>query len=465
MAVAKVRKNMVIGYSTGTFDLPHTQHFAVLKMMQQRCDYLIIGLSADDLCRKQKRNPIMSYEQRKAILEHCRYVDAVVHHTGDTKQVAWEKLKFDILFIGEDYFGKAEYAGFQASHPHVEVVYFPRSCYVNTSDFVGGLERRIIDDIQMLALGISGPVLQYRSKDTQVIIKPVAVGSTEYRDATHTGNAYQLPFPLPRNWRKQGDPMRHINIAGVNAVREIKIHEILKREWNPVYKTHQAFLFGREQKAEPVRADWTHITLERGRPQAVYWLFQHYSGIPLSQWIREEELKSDFVPRLKRICAQVWLYIKCMISQGIIHGDVHTDNLCVDTQEKVSVIDFGWCLHYSFHMEPDEKDYYERCLDNLFDWTHFCDAMEWAYSERSWWINHLGEFPDWLKELAKATKKAKIPETTKKGYEMPEIGYERPEIGYERPEIGYEKPEDPTIESTGSPDREPSLEPPRLSEE
>jgi glycerol-3-phosphate cytidylyltransferase-like family protein len=92
------------------------------------CDVLVVGLTTDELAVQQKRKTMLSWPDRKAVLESLWMVDAVVAHDGDSKDTAWEKLNFDVLFIGDDYFGTAEYKSFD----RVPIIYLPRTPYVSS---------------------------------------------------------------------------------------------------------------------------------------------------------------------------------------------------------------------------------------------------------------------------------------------------------------------------------------------
>lgn len=94
----------IIGYTTGVFDMFHIGHLNILKKAKEHCDYLIVGVSTDELCESYKhKKPIVPYEERKAIVESIRYVDQVVPQIDREKYKAWEKIGFDIMFVGDDW--------------------------------------------------------------------------------------------------------------------------------------------------------------------------------------------------------------------------------------------------------------------------------------------------------------------------------------------------------------------------
>ena len=101
-------KKYKIGYTTGVFDLFHIGHLNVLKNAKELCDYLIVGVSTDEVVESYKhKKPIIPYEERKAIVEAMRYVDKVVPQTDMDKMKAWDKLRFDVMFHGDDWKGSA----------------------------------------------------------------------------------------------------------------------------------------------------------------------------------------------------------------------------------------------------------------------------------------------------------------------------------------------------------------------
>ena len=103
-------KKYKVGYTTGVFDMFHIGHLNVLKNAKEQCEYLIVGVSTDNLVKEYKnKTPIIPYEERKAIVESIKYVDAVVPQTTMDKMKAWEKLHFDAIFHGDDWKGSNMY--------------------------------------------------------------------------------------------------------------------------------------------------------------------------------------------------------------------------------------------------------------------------------------------------------------------------------------------------------------------
>ena len=119
---------MIIGYTTGVFDMFHVGHLNLLARAREQCDRLIVGVSTDDVVLDYKKHaPIVPYEERVAIVKAIRYVDEVVPQTSMDKFAAWERLRFNRLFHGNDWKGSAMYNEVEAKLKAVgvDVVYFP----------------------------------------------------------------------------------------------------------------------------------------------------------------------------------------------------------------------------------------------------------------------------------------------------------------------------------------------------
>ena len=89
---------MIIGYTTGTFDLLHPGHLEFLKTSKAMCDRLIVGLTSDRLAVIQKRKPFFSYQHRYDLLSVLKYVDSVIEHDGQTKDEAYKMFFFSYTF-------------------------------------------------------------------------------------------------------------------------------------------------------------------------------------------------------------------------------------------------------------------------------------------------------------------------------------------------------------------------------
>lgn len=100
----------IIGYTTGVFDMFHIGHLNILKRAKEKCDYLIVGVSTDEVVQAYKnKTPIIPFEQRVEIVKAIRYVDEVVPQENMDKLEAWKKLKFDVVFHGDDWKGSSMY--------------------------------------------------------------------------------------------------------------------------------------------------------------------------------------------------------------------------------------------------------------------------------------------------------------------------------------------------------------------
>lgn len=123
-------KKYKIGYTTGVFDMFHIGHVNILKKAKEQCDYLIVGVSTDDLVLSYKhKKPIMPFEERFEILSSIKYVDQVVAQTSMDKVAAWRELHFDAVFHGDDWKGTALYNEIEESLRAVgcELVFLPHT--------------------------------------------------------------------------------------------------------------------------------------------------------------------------------------------------------------------------------------------------------------------------------------------------------------------------------------------------
>lgn len=133
----------IIGYTTGVFDMFHIGHLNILRRAKEQCDYLIVGVSTDALVMHEKhKTPIIPFENRCAIVGAIRYVDEVVPQVDKNKFAAWERLHFNIMFVGSDWEGTPQWKGFEKQFkPYgVEIVYLSHTDGISSSMLADKLE-------------------------------------------------------------------------------------------------------------------------------------------------------------------------------------------------------------------------------------------------------------------------------------------------------------------------------------
>lgn len=123
----KQSKNLIIGYTDGTFDLFHYGHINFLKEAKNLCDYLIVGVNNDKIVSNYKKNPIMSSKERLAVIQSCKYVDYAFINDSRNKLLKHKQFKFNVLFVGSDWKGTKRWIKFEKELSKYNV----KICYLN----------------------------------------------------------------------------------------------------------------------------------------------------------------------------------------------------------------------------------------------------------------------------------------------------------------------------------------------
>jgi len=121
---------MIVGYTSGVYDLFHIGHLNILKNAKSMCDKLIVGVSTDELVFQYKqKNPVIKHNERMEIVSNIRHVDGVVAQETMNKLEMWEKLKFDVLVVGDDWQKTTKWDLIETDFKKkgVRVVYFPHT--------------------------------------------------------------------------------------------------------------------------------------------------------------------------------------------------------------------------------------------------------------------------------------------------------------------------------------------------
>lgn len=137
-------KKYKVGYTTGVFDMFHIGHLNILKRAKEQCEYLIVGVSTDELVKNYKnKTPIIPFDERCAIVESIRYVDEVVPQTTMDKLVALQNLKFDVMFHGSDWKGTPLYLNYEKvfKSAGVDLVFLPHTDGTSSTELALKLQR------------------------------------------------------------------------------------------------------------------------------------------------------------------------------------------------------------------------------------------------------------------------------------------------------------------------------------
>lgn len=123
---------MIVGYTTGVYDLFHVGHLNILRRAKSLCDYLIVGVSTDELVLHDKNKlPIIPFEERVQIVEAIRYVDEVVPQYNKDKLSAYLQMdrKFQRMFVGSDWQNTPQWDRYEEQfRPYgVEIIYLPHT--------------------------------------------------------------------------------------------------------------------------------------------------------------------------------------------------------------------------------------------------------------------------------------------------------------------------------------------------
>ncbi len=128
-------KKYKVGYTTGVYDMFHVGHLNLLRRAKEQCDYLIVGVTVDELVKYKGKTAIIPFEDRIQIVEAIKYVDRAVPQENMNKMEAWEKYRFDVMFVGDDWKGTDKWKKFEEEFKAkgVDIVYFPYTKKVSST--------------------------------------------------------------------------------------------------------------------------------------------------------------------------------------------------------------------------------------------------------------------------------------------------------------------------------------------
>ncbi len=123
----------IIGYTSGVYDMFHIGHLNVIRRAKEKCDFLIVGVSTDEVVEKNKnKKPIISFEERAAIVEAIKYVDQVVpqeRYDIEGKIATVKKHGINVMFVGADWQGTEKWNKIEEELAKIgcKVIYLPHT--------------------------------------------------------------------------------------------------------------------------------------------------------------------------------------------------------------------------------------------------------------------------------------------------------------------------------------------------
>ena len=134
---------MLIGYTTGVFDLFHIGHLNLLKNAKGMCDYLVVGVTVDDLVSYKGKRTLIPFEDRIEIVRSCKYVDAAIPQYDMDKLTACKKIGAKILFVGDDWYGTEKWKEYEKNlnDENIKIVYFPYTKGISSTKITNALQQ------------------------------------------------------------------------------------------------------------------------------------------------------------------------------------------------------------------------------------------------------------------------------------------------------------------------------------
>ena len=141
-----MKKKIIIGYTSGVFDLFHIGHVKILQKAKSLCDKLIVGVSTDTLVKKYKnKKPIIPFSERVEVIKNNKCVDLVVSQNSLDKFKNWRRLKYDVMFVGDDWYATKKWRDLYIEFRKlgVKIVYLPYTKKTSSTKI-----NKILDDFR-----------------------------------------------------------------------------------------------------------------------------------------------------------------------------------------------------------------------------------------------------------------------------------------------------------------------------
>jgi len=135
-----------VGYAPGVYDLFHVGHLNILRHARGLCDHLVAGVVSDEMALLTKNKaPVVPLTERLEIVRSIRYVDEAIAETLPEKLDTWRRVRFDVIFKGDDWKGTAKGDKLERDFASVgvELVYLPYTVHTSSTHLRAVLDRML----------------------------------------------------------------------------------------------------------------------------------------------------------------------------------------------------------------------------------------------------------------------------------------------------------------------------------
>jgi len=118
---------MIVGYTTGVYDLFHVGHVNLLRNAKAMCDRLVVGVTVDELVAYKSKQAVIPFVERIEVVRSCRYVDVAIPQRSIDKLEVVKKIGANLLFVGDDWYQSDSWKNMEEelAAAGCKVVYFP----------------------------------------------------------------------------------------------------------------------------------------------------------------------------------------------------------------------------------------------------------------------------------------------------------------------------------------------------
>ncbi|MEJ5071356.1 adenylyltransferase/cytidyltransferase family protein [Enterobacter ludwigii] len=123
----------------GTFDVFHVGHINIIERAAQLGDYLIVGVSSDQLnYSKKQRFPVYNENDRMKIINSLKFVNEVfLEESLELKLEYIKKYEANLLVMGNDWQGRFDWV-----KDACDVIYLPRTPSISTTEIIEVVKSR-----------------------------------------------------------------------------------------------------------------------------------------------------------------------------------------------------------------------------------------------------------------------------------------------------------------------------------